>query len=50
MRAWPSAMGQQVGVGAASFLQGVGQDRKAVEGTLVVDILSQFLNRGVPPE
>ena len=34
-------MGQNNGVGAARFLQGVGQDGQAVEGSVVVSYLGK---------
>src|SRR6516162_8765698 len=41
MRPWRSAMVQDFWVVAASFLQGIGKDRQAVEGIVVVNPLSQ---------
>jgi hypothetical protein len=35
-------MGQDVGVGAVRFFQGVGQGREAVEGSVVVTLLSKL--------
>jgi hypothetical protein len=39
-------VGQDFGVRTASFFQGIGQDRQAVEGSVVVDALGQFRVRG----
>jgi hypothetical protein len=41
---WPltPAVAEDVGVSAAGVLQGVGEDRSAVEGTVVVDRLGQL--------
>src|SRR5262249_7365436 len=45
----PAAVTEDVGVGATGLFQGVGQDRQAVEGSLVVDRLGQPGNRAVIP-
>jgi hypothetical protein len=37
-----SAMGENVGVGAAGLLKGVGEEWQAVEGPLIVDELAQL--------
>ncbi len=47
MLAGLAAVIQNVGVGAAGFFKGIGQDGHTVEGTLIVDGLGDFLHRAV---
>jgi hypothetical protein len=42
MLPWLAAMVQYIGVGAASFFQSISQDWQAVEGSFVIDALSQL--------
>src|SRR5262245_1370258 len=49
MRPRPPAVGQDVGVGAACFLQGISQDGHSVEGTFVVDGFGQLDYRAIVP-
>jgi hypothetical protein len=41
MLAWLAAMGQDFWVIAASFFEGVGEDRQTVEGTVFIDGLGE---------
>jgi hypothetical protein len=45
MRPRPTQVTEQLGVGAAGILQGVGEDGQAVEGALLVDGLREFLHQ-----
>src|SRR5262245_47192542 len=49
VRPRPAAVGEAGGVGAAGLFQGVGQDRQAVEGAVVVDGLRQLWDSAVLP-
>src|SRR6266496_3925822 len=42
-------MTENLRVGAASFLQSIGQDGELVEGSVIVDALRQFRNRAALP-
>ena len=42
-------MVEDVGVGAAGFFEGVGQDGQAVEGPIIVDALGQLDDRALVP-
>ena len=49
MRAGAATVREQVGVGAASLFEGVGQDRQVVEGANVVDVASDCRDGGGEP-
>ena len=49
MRPLAAAMGQHVGAVAAGVFEGVGEDRKPVEGMLSVDAAGQAADGGGPP-
>jgi len=39
VRPWPAQVGEDVGVVATCFFEGVGQHRQTVEGSAIVDAL-----------
>ena len=49
MRAVAAAVGEDLGIGAAGFFEGIGEDGEAVEGAVGVDALGDLGDGGLVP-